>query len=236
MKMMNLYDVESEFYDIFYFDYYDDIEFYREFLCHNILEIMCGTGRILHYLDPEKGMGIDINEKMIEKARENLRGKNIRLLRGDARNFNLGEYFCLVIIGLNSLMMFPREDRIKILTNAREHLSKDGFLIVDIMSPLNLVENMVYHGDTREYEGKIYSRFFVPRIENDHWNILYFYDIVENEKIRRKYAELKLYMIEKEELEEEFKLANLKVEKIYGNYDFSKYSEESERIIMVGRR
>ncbi len=235
MKMMNLYDVESEFYDIFYFDYRDDIEFYREFSCSNILDIMCGTGRILYYLNPRRGVGIDINEKMIEKARENLRGRNIQLVIGDARNFNLENEFCLIIIGLNSLMMFPREDRIKILSNAGRHLSHDGFLIVDIMNPIILVENIVYYGDTKEYDGKTYTRFFVPRIEDNHWNILYFYDIVENEKIRRKYAELKLYMIEEEELREEFKLANLKVEKIYGDYDFSEFSEESERIIMVGR-
>ena len=234
--MMYLYDVESEFYDVFYFDYRDDIEFYRKFLCDNVLELMCGTGRILYYLNPNKGVGIDINEKMVHKAMENLKGKNIRILRGDARDFMVGEKFCLVIIGLNSLLMFPREDRIKILSNARKHLSDSGVLIVDVMNPLVLIENMVYHGDTREYNGKIYTRFFVPRIEGDHWNILYFYDIVEGEKIRRKYAQLRLYMPEKEELEDEFREAKLKIEKVYGDYDFSEYSEESERIIVVARK
>ena len=233
--MMDLYDVESEFYDIFYFDYRDDIPLYKNFMCDRVLDIMCGTGRILYYLNPERGVGVDSNRKMLEIAKKNLEGKNIRLINEDARDFKLEEKFCLVIIGLNSLMMYPREERIKILKNAGEHVSRGGYLIVDILNPFGLVENMVYHGDTREKDGKIYSRFFVPRVEGDHWSILYFYDIVENEIIRRKYGKLHLYMIYMEELKEEFELANLNVEKVYGNYDLSDFTEESERIIMVSR-
>ncbi len=233
---MNLYDIESEYYDLFYFSYKKDINIYREFLCPKVLELFTGTGRILYYLNPEYGVGIDINENMLKRARENINEKGIKFVKADARYFDLKEQFCLIIIGLNSLMMFPREERIKILSSAAKHLTKEGRIVVDLLNPYMMVEGIVHHGDTVEYEGVYYSRFFVPRWKEDHWEILYFYDIVRDEVVRRKHASLDLYPVYVEHLEDEAKTAGLVIERMYGDYDLSEYEDESNRIIAIMRR
>ncbi len=230
---MNLYDVESDFYDLFYFDFQDDIEVYRRHSCGRVLEFMTGTGRILYYLNPPYGVGVDINDNMLEGAKKNLRGRNVRLVKGDVRDVALGEKFCLIIIGYNSILMFPREDRIKILKNAARHLSEDGKIMIDIVNPYMMVEGIVHHGATVEKDGVYYSRFFVPRWMGDRWEILYFYDIVERENVRRRYASLNLYPLYSYEVEEEARAAGLIVKEIYGDYDFSEFEENSERIIAV---
>ena len=234
---MKFYDVESEFYDLFYFSFDKDIEVYRRYICSNVLDLMCGTGRILHHLNPDYGVGIDINENMLIHARKNLEGRNVKLIRGDVLNFSLDERFCLVIIGFNSLLMFSKDERVKILKNAEKHLSEDGKVIVDILNPFMMVEGIVHHGDTIEKDGIYYSRFFVPRWKGDKWELLYFYDIVENEVVRRKYAKLYLYSVFLEDLREEAEQAGLEIKEIFGDYDFSEFDEEeSERIIAVMER
>ncbi len=237
---MHFYDVEAEFYDIFYFDFKDDIPVYRRFAnrCHRILELMCGTGRILYHLSGDAELwGIDSHEKMLQKARENLRGQNVKLIRADVRDFELGEKFCLIIIGLNSLTMFPREERVQILQNARKHLSRDGRVIVDVFNPFEMVEGIVHHGDTKFVDNRIYSRFFVPLWEGDHWKLLYFYDVVDGDALRRKVATLHLYPLGLEEMRREFAEAGLKILEVYGDYEFGEFDEErSERLIVVGAR
>ncbi len=237
---MEFYDVEAEFYDLFYFDFQDDILLYKKYSknCKRVLELMCGTGRILYYLDNAKELwGIDSNEKMLQKARENLKGKKAKLIKGDVHDFNLNTHFCLIIIGLNSLTMFPKEDRIKILKNARDHLLPQGKIIVDVFNPFEMVEGIVHHGDTKFIDGKVYSRFFVPIRERERWKLLYFYDIVEGENLRRKVATLYLYPLGLEDIKEEFSQAGLKIMEVYGDYDFSEFDDDrSERIIVVGGR
>jgi len=235
---MDFYDVEAELYDLFYFDFKDDIPLYKRYAdeCENVLELFCGTGRILYYLEHPNMYGVDLNEKMLSIARKNLEGKNVKLIKGDARNFKIEEKFCLEIIGINSLIMFPKEDRMRILKNAYHHLREGGRLIVDIINPFEMVEGIVHHGDTKFKNNKIYSRFFVPLRNDEHWKILYFYDIVENENLKRRVAEMTIYPIEKDEILEEMREAGFKIERIFGGYDMSEFSDYSERIIVVGLR
>ncbi len=234
---MRFYDVESEFYDLFYFNDTRDIPLYRKFLCPKVLDVMTGTGRILYHLKPDYGVGLDIHEKMLAKANENLKGMKVKLVHEDARDFNLDEKFCLIIIGYNSIMMFPKEDREKILISSVRHLSEEGLIIVDTLNPFALVEDIVHYGDTVEKNGIYYSRFFVPRWKGDHWVITYFYDVVKDEIVRRKYASLNLYPVYLGDLQEEMKNASLCIKEIYGDYDFSDFDEEkSDRIIVVAQK
>ncbi len=234
---MKFYDVESEFYDIFYFNDTRDIALYRKYLCPRVLELMTGTGRIIYHLKPEYAVGIDSNEKMLARAKNNLKGLNVKIVQEDARNFNLEEKFCLVIIGYNSLMMFPSQDRIKILKSAARHLDENGKVVIDILNPFALVEDIVHYGDTVEKDGFYYTRFFVPRWKNDHWKITYMYDVVKDEIVRRKYAYLDLYPIDADMLKNELRIANLCIVNLYGNYDFSQFDgERSDRIIAVAEK
>ncbi len=236
---MDFYDVESDVYDLFYFDYDSDMRIYREYArgCDSVLELMCGTGRVLHHLNHPDMWGLDINESMLARARENLKGMNAHLIHGDALDFTIDRKFCLVIIALNSLAMFPPDDRKRILANAYRHLKPGGRVIVDVFNPYEMVIGIVHHGDTKIKDDVIYSRFFVPLSAGDHWEILYFYDTVRNGIVERKIAKLPLYPVGYEALVEEMQGVGFSVERVFGSHDMDDFDEESsERIIVVGVR
>ncbi len=234
---MNFYDIEAEFYDLFYFDFVDDIKFYKmhTMSCDRVLEFMCGTGRILHHLNPKEGWGVDINDKMLKRARENLRGRNVRLIKGDVREIDLGERFCTIIIGMNSLLMFPSEDRIKILKNAARHLRSGGKILIDVMNPFGIVEGIMHHGATVKTEIGYISRFYVPLWKKDHWEMIYFFDVVEDDILKRRIAKLSLYFMDFDDLKRELEEAGFEISHIYGDYQLSPYTDESERILVVGK-
>ena len=111
-----------------------------------------------------------------------------------------------------------------------------GILIADFWNYIELEEGVVYHGDTKEIGGKIVSRFFTLRKMGDRIETLYFYDIVSDENVKRKYARIFLYTIPLDTLQEDLKDVGMGISDIYGDYDFSKYEESSPKIIFVARK
>jgi ubiquinone/menaquinone biosynthesis C-methylase UbiE len=71
---------------------------YREFVPPGatVLEIGCGTGTLLHSLDPRRGVGIDLSPGMVEIASSKYPGLNF--LVADAETLDLGETFEFVIV------------------------------------------------------------------------------------------------------------------------------------------
>lgn len=61
-----------------------------------ILEIGCGTGHLLHSLDPSYGVGIDFSERMIEIAKADY--PKLIFHQMDAENLDLAEKFDFIII------------------------------------------------------------------------------------------------------------------------------------------
>lgn len=88
-----LFNIIAPIYSLFYnfqVKYYDetllkvkneiDLSQYK-----TILDIGCGTGALCYvlYKNGLKVIGVDAAEKMVEKSRENLKGKNIKILKVD---------------------------------------------------------------------------------------------------------------------------------------------------------
>ena len=241
MIYRDLYDLEYEFYDEFYSDYREDVEMFRKILqkyCEKgdrVLDLMCGTGRIMSYLlDDYEVWGVDINEKMLDIALRKFESyENAKIVKMDALKLDLDVKFNAVIIGLNSLMLFPREERRILFQKIGEHLKKGGIFIADFWNYIDLEDGVVYHGDTKEIGGRIVTRFFTINRYGEKIRTLYFYDIVSDEIVRRKYAEITLYTIPLNTLHEDLKYGGMEILKIYGDYDFSEYKESSPRIIFV---
>jgi len=83
--------------------FYDDDISYMRFLVYEgqkVLELGCGTGHLLGGLNPSYGVGVDISEKMIEKAKSNY--PNLTFLQGDLEDpefiASLGGTFDIVIL------------------------------------------------------------------------------------------------------------------------------------------
>ncbi len=98
-----------------------------------ILELACGTGEVARELVNKKYKvtGLDINEKMLEKAEKNLDKKNLVLV--DMTNFDLWKTFDTILCNYNSIChLLKWEDWQRFFEMSNNHLEKDGLLIFDI--------------------------------------------------------------------------------------------------------
>jgi SAM-dependent methyltransferase len=140
-------------YDSFVAEYYDympavvarrDVDFYKAAareVGDTILELGCGTGRVLLALSGEghNVAGLDISEAMLSRcraklaaAREDIRGR-VKLHRADMTSFDLGEKFRLIIIPFRPfqhLLEVPQQ--LDCLECAHRHLASGGRLILDV--------------------------------------------------------------------------------------------------------
>ncbi|MFR6018314.1 MAG: class I SAM-dependent methyltransferase [Paraclostridium sordellii] len=97
-----------------------------------ILDIGCGAGRTtigIYKLGYKNIIGIDISNKMIEKAKQNF--DNIRFEVADTINLPFDDnYFDSIIFPFNGLMLIPKlENRLKALKEIKRVLKKNGTFI-----------------------------------------------------------------------------------------------------------
>jgi SAM-dependent methyltransferase len=142
----SVYDTDWEFYDDFYADV-DDVDFYKALAGRAggpVLEVMCGTGRVLVPLARAgfEVVGIDSNEKMLEVARRKLSReppavqKRASLARADARDFELGRKFRLAVLAFSSVNhLLSPGDQDRAMACLKRHLPEDGLLAVASFIP-----------------------------------------------------------------------------------------------------
>ncbi len=79
--------------------YHDDILGYCNFFINSdssILELGCGMGNLIGRLKPKRGVGVDVSDKMVERAREEF--PNIEFICADVEFFESQEKFDYIII------------------------------------------------------------------------------------------------------------------------------------------
>jgi SAM-dependent methyltransferase len=122
----------------------DEISWYKNY-AHKaggpILELACGTGRLLIKL-AEAGFdvtGIDLSDKMLEVAGHNtsklpagIKNK-IKLLKVDITGFNFDRQFGLIFMADNSFReLRTREDQTACLRTVHKHLSPKGAFLLTV--------------------------------------------------------------------------------------------------------
>jgi len=121
-----------------------DVDFYRN-LCRetkgNILELGCGTGRILIPAAEAGGhiTGLDISGNMISRCREKIRRSTgevqsrIRLVEANMIDFKLSESFSLATAPFRGFQHLIRvNDQLACLNNINHHLEMGGRLVFDV--------------------------------------------------------------------------------------------------------
>ncbi len=135
----------AEFYDRHH-GFAEDIPFYLAYAEENgapILELACGTGRILLPL-AEAGHalhGLDLSENMLRVARDKIAEAgledSVSLTHADMADFDLGEKgFSLAICAFRSFMhLYTQQDQRICLRRLWEHLRPGGLFVVDVYCP-----------------------------------------------------------------------------------------------------
>jgi SAM-dependent methyltransferase len=139
---MKVYDEMSVYYDLIYSDQFDLGFYVREAKNARgpVLEVACGTGRILLALMREgiDVTGIDLSEGMLERLREKAKAAGLapKAFRADMRDFSLGKEFSLIIVPYRSFLhLKDDQSRKSALAAFRRHLSQNGRLILHTYNP-----------------------------------------------------------------------------------------------------
>lgn len=109
-----------------------------------VLEVGCGTGRILIpiALAGVEVVGIDPSAAMLDQARRKVAALSpdvqgrVELVQADVRDFTLDRRFSLVAIPFRAfLRMLTPEDERRALLNVRQHLAVGGLLVLNVFDP-----------------------------------------------------------------------------------------------------
>ena len=133
-----LYHELATTYDLFYSKVFNYQEFYesiapslQEKEVETILEVACGTGRLMKILE-EKGYsvtGLDLSQDMLDIARSRVKGN---LIHQDMRDIRINTRFDAVIcLGSSFTYMQSDEDVEKALHSFYTHLEPGGVLMFD---------------------------------------------------------------------------------------------------------
>jgi SAM-dependent methyltransferase len=252
-EMLDEYEMNSKYYDIWYEDFIEDIEFYKTIAERTggpVLELMCGTGRIMIPL-ADAGLevtGVDKSGAMLDVLSSKLEligGKverNIDVIQGDIRTFKAHRKFQLGLIPFNSFLhLLTRRDQEEALANVWEHLESGGLLVLSVFNPrLDRPENLVRHRGTKvTSKGEIISKFEAQTIDLSNQTTLvhYFYDISRQDKdLRRVTTSMTLRFLFQQELMDLLNKTGFAIEDTYGDYAFSPLKKNSELLCFVARK
>jgi SAM-dependent methyltransferase len=211
-----------------------------------ILELGCGTGRVLFQLAEigYKCFGIDNSPGMLATLEEKSLSINlacpVNTILADMTCFSFQVIFPLIILPCNTFSTLGQSERIATLNCVHQHLSVDGVFSICIPNPATLnslitedqpdIEMFFPHPETKNPVQASY------RIEKgtDKVIIHWYYDhLYPNGKVERQSIDVGHYLTPVEQYISEFKTAKFEVKAIYGDFDYSPISECSPNLIIV---
>jgi SAM-dependent methyltransferase len=248
---MSDYDSFAHYYDSEHAGFSEDVDMYRNFaeLCAGkILELACGSGRLLLPLASEgyRVTGVDTSAEMLRLARETLDeagvGGHCQLVQQDMCALDLPEKFRLAIIALGSFgHIITRKQQQQALSSIRKHLSTGATFILDISNEdarylETMSGQMLHQGTWQQQDGSFLTHFLSPASSTTQHllELTHFYDVFQQgETVRRTYAQTHLYLFERNETELLLEQAGFVVKDVYGTYDFGPYEHDSSRMIFI---
>ena len=191
-----------------------------------ILDFGCAWGRHIKALGQmgyKNLTGVDFSSRLIQKARKNLRAiPNVKLYVSDFVSFRPKQKFNFIF---HIFQAFGHEDREYdqlTISNAAKILLRGGHYLLDLRNPYKL-----FKGEKFDLPSGV---SVVSRFDANKRREKFIYTFEGGKEI----VEFNVYT--KEELEKMFKRARLKVNNVFGGFDGSDYSEDSERLILIGEK
>lgn len=244
---MEVYDQMAEFYDLIYGDELD-LDFYM-LEARNargpVLEVGCGTGRILLRLLEEgiDASGVDISERMIEELKRKAREKGIEpeVYIADMQDFKIGKRFKLIAVPYRSFLHLTDEQKMrKALENFFGHLESGGRLIIHSYNPseeeLEMTDEF-HHYESEDIESKDGKSFKVewflkydPKSNQGH------YRITMDAREGKKEYEMMLFFIDEKRMHELLKGAGFKNIRLYCGFDYGEYSDDCREAIWIAEK
>ena len=241
-----LYDLEHDRFR----DDLDLIQYIVETVGDPVLELGCGTGRILASLmDLQMRLtGVDNSSSMLERARVRLEGvADIELVSAEMSATGLPvDTFGVVLIALNTLMHASTiDEQRRVLAEAFRVLDPRGQLFIDLPNPtagaIDFVDHQVVHEGTWESTppGKPVSKFSSRVINRAEQTIQthVWYDIAgEVGRLSRIHTYFDLRYVYASELLLMLELAGFVEPRVYGTYELDPFTDSSPRLIVTAEK
>jgi SAM-dependent methyltransferase len=250
------YDRIARYYDAENALMTDDLPFYSELAEEYgdpILEVGCGTGRVLLHL-AEAGYsaeGMDFSAQMLErgqrklKGRADLRGK-AHFHQADARTYISERRYALILFSYNAFMHFRTpSDQLAVLRQMKSLLKPDGLLVFDLP---NAGETFASADDgaltfersfTEPESGNLVMQQSISRLDRAEQlqYVQWVYDeIAPDGLLRRTVAPITLRYTFAAELALLLAACGLASLASYGDYDGTPYADGCDRLIVLAGR
>jgi SAM-dependent methyltransferase len=236
---LNIYDIYRHEYN-----FIDDIQFIETLLRgKEVLEVGCGDGRVLNYLNKKKKynlFGFDIDEKVVKIAKERFNGAGINLTVGNAVTFNHERLYKNILFLFNGLMLLPsKEYQISFLQNAYNNLEDSGNLIFYISNPdvNRMSEFFPYYKyqKTLCIDNILVDKFEFNKYDLDNQLIhrVFNYDYMDkNNNLKRVVSRFVVRYFHKSELEQDLINIGFSDLKFFGDFQGSRWCSESPYILV----
>ncbi|MBN1231637.1 MAG: class I SAM-dependent methyltransferase [Anaerolineales bacterium] len=241
----------ARYYHLQHQDYKEDLPFWAEIAKKagngQILELGCGTGRVLSHLlnGGHTITGLDMDSGMLMYCAQEVLVPDYAnkppLVQGDMRRLPVAGVFSLVILPCNTYSIFSQEERKGILQEVKRVLSPTGLFVVSIPNLGYLMtlsdendeeleqililpnEDPVQVSSSWEKEGHTFTL---------HWH----YDhLFLDGRVERNTVSTSHYLTPLDNLLEEFAQEGFICEEFYGDFDKEEFSNLSDNYIFVLR-
>ena len=248
---MSDYDEIAPFYDVEHAHFSEDLDMYQsyaELSGGSILELACGSGRVLLPLARAgySVTGVDTSAKMLDLARQYAQEEGVAsrctFVQQDMCALNLGRKFRLAFVALGSFAhLVTRTAQQQALASIRAQLGTGATFILDISNAdarymEDLGGHVLHQGSWRQDDGTMLTHFVSPATATDRHllELTHFYDQHhQGGSVQRTIITTSLYLFERSEMELLLEQAGFVVKEVFGDYDLSAYQLETPRMIFL---
>ena len=209
-----------------------------------ILELGCGTGRVLVHLtlDGYQTFGLDNSSSMLSYLQKNL-PLEVELLpllfQADMSSLHLAIRFPLILMPCNTLSTLMDSARKKTIENVARHLEKGGCFSFSIPNPA-LLTMLPARGESEVEEIFNHPMDGEPVQVSSAWEktsgkfiLRWHYDhLLPNGKVDRHTIQVSHWIVPIHIYIEEIQATGMKIDKVYGDFDRSPYTNQSPNLII----
>ena len=250
--MSAFYSTVARFYDAENRDKTDDLAMYSRLAAEaggDILDVGCGTGRVLIHLAQEghRVYGIDNDRRMLERLESKLQGlpqlrEAISFAHADVLHHHYEREFQLILLTYNALMHFREQaQQIMLLQRLRGWLAEEGALVIDLPNagPVfasedtdSLTLERTFLDDESGHMIMLQSVSVLDR-STQELHIDWIYDEIDGDGlVKRHLAPHQLRYFFLPEIRLLLERCGFIVDKVYGDTEEGAYDADSERMIV----
>jgi SAM-dependent methyltransferase len=234
------YEKSAHLYDLF--DTKDNIPFFLHYgrPAGEILDIGAGTGRIaiplaeagvkVFCVEPSPAMRKVFQEKLSKSIDLS---KNITLIQGEARNFDLGRQFPAAYLSGTFDHFLDYDERVATFLNIKKHLLVGGMLVFDAFIGMMRERPLSPAGEVVEGSMTFRRSVGIKLLSEMQLEVQLIYEVMENENLVERIEERSLAAVmDRERILALLEKTGFKVEEEFGNYQRDPFDDESEILII----